>query len=309
MNDSTWERKCPQCAVVLRYKHLSSLKVAEKANSSCQKCANPKKFAQVLERNCGQCGKLLHYSTRVNCEAAKKANSMCNSCTMKNSRKGKGNPMFGKKHSDETKLKIRNAARVSAGDANPMYNKTFYSVWLEKYGEEEANRLLIEYKAAKSIRNSGVNNPMYGKPTPQGSGNGWKGHYKEWFFRSLRELSYVISLEQQGKTWRSAEGKEFRTKYTYLGSERTYCPDFIVEEKLLVEVKPKRLHRSLLVRAKAEAAQKLCEERGLEYLLTDAPILSDEQIKELHSTQKIVFTERYEILYQKRIKGLAEASS
>ena len=47
---------------------------------------------------------------------------------------------------------------------------------------------------------------MFGRPTPQGSGNGWKGWYKGWFFRSLKELSYVVNvLEPNGDIWESAE--------------------------------------------------------------------------------------------------------
>ena len=34
---------------------------------------------------------------------------------------------------------------------------------------------------------------MYGRFSPRGSGNGWSGWYKEWYFRSLLELSYMIN--------------------------------------------------------------------------------------------------------------------
>jgi hypothetical protein len=33
---------------------------------------------------------------------------------------------------------------------------------------------------------------MYGKPSPQGSGNGWSGWYKGKYFRSIMELSFIV---------------------------------------------------------------------------------------------------------------------
>ena len=41
---------------------------------------------------------------------------------------------------------------------------------------------------------SGEQNPMFGKQTPTGAGNGWSGWYKDWYFRSLGELSYVVNV-------------------------------------------------------------------------------------------------------------------
>ncbi len=44
----------------------------------------------------------------------------------------------------------------------------------------------------------GEGNNMYGRPSPQGSGNGWSGWYKERYFRSLRELMFLIYAERFG---------------------------------------------------------------------------------------------------------------
>jgi group I intron endonuclease len=49
------------------------------------------------------------------------------------------------------------------GDKNPMFGKSAYGVWLEKYGEAEALNKMKELKEKRSVLQSGKNNPMYGK--------------------------------------------------------------------------------------------------------------------------------------------------
>lgn len=47
------------------------------------------------------------------------------------------------------------------GERNSMYGKSLYSIWLEKYGKEEADKKLIEYK--KKTTKTGEKNSFYGK--------------------------------------------------------------------------------------------------------------------------------------------------
>jgi hypothetical protein len=89
---------------------------------------------------------------------------------------GDKNPFYGKKHSIEVVEKLRkektgkkysdetNKKKANIGKDNPMYGKSFYDVWVEKYGEEEADIKMNHYKEKKSEQTSGENNPMYGKP-------------------------------------------------------------------------------------------------------------------------------------------------
>ena len=87
-------------------------------------------------------------------------------------------PFYGKTHSEETKLKIskshigkivsdetkKKISDATKGKNNAMYNRSVYSIWLERYGTEEADKRQIEVNNKKSDTNSGKNNPMYGKP-------------------------------------------------------------------------------------------------------------------------------------------------
>ena len=189
-----------------------------------------------------------------------------------------------------------------SGDKNPMYGKSFYDVWVDKYGEEGANKKLRDYKAQKSVRNSGANNPMYGRPSPKGSGNGWSGWYKGWYFRSLRELSYVINhLEKKSLKWESAEKKKFSIAYKdWDGTDKTYRPDFFVENKQLIEIKPERLRRTITVKLKQKAAEVFCKKSGYKYIIIEPVMLKDEEIKKLYQDGVIIFTERYKKKFEEK---------
>jgi hypothetical protein len=182
---------------------------------------------------------------------ANKKNSKCKSCGLKEIMtddvkkkmservKGENNPMFGKfgnlnpffgkHHTEESKKKIvkdrdysnykteefrQKISKLTKGENNPMYGKSVYNVWVERYGKEIANKKMIEYKKKQSLINSGEKNSMYGKPAPINSGNGICGWYKDWFFRSLLELSYMIYvIERFNLEWLSIELIDFLAEY------------------------------------------------------------------------------------------------
>lgn len=85
-----------------------------------------------LMRKCPECGKDMIYSSRDKRNRAEKANSFCVPCR----RNGKNNPMHG---------------------------RSVYSVWIEKYGKEEADRKWKERSENHSRKMSGENHPNYGK--------------------------------------------------------------------------------------------------------------------------------------------------
>lgn len=197
---------------------------------------------------------------------------------------GKNNPNFGGKYSH------------GFADRHPFRGKTFE----EYYGEEKAKQLKKTY----SDNAKGKNNPMYGKPSPQGSGNGWSGWYNNWYFRSLRELSYMINvIEKENLKWESAEQKKYKIPYIdYNGDDRNYFADFVIDNAI-IEIKPKKLVESYQVQLKKEHAEKWCKEKKYAYMIVDDTqfdLLSSEEIQELRETNKIIFGDKYEQLYQTR---------
>jgi hypothetical protein len=146
---------------------------------------------------------------------------------------------------------------------------------------------------------------MYGKPTPQGSGNGWSGWYKSFYFRSLHELSYIVNiLEKRGLSFESAEQKKYRIDYIdWDGKPRTYCADFIVECNLMIECKPSKLHTSETVILKARAALEFCKKHGLTYSIIDPPMLTPSQIQQLYKQGLLRWLPRYQQKYEEKYES------
>lgn len=166
--------------------------------------------------------------------------------------------------------------------------------WVAKHGEEIGGKMYEEFLQRR--RDSGFargkNNPMYGKPSPQGAGNGWKGWYRGHYFRSLREVMFMIDMDERGLEWKSAETKTYTIPYEQDGVPRTYRPDFIVGSELW-ELKPIRLHNSPNVTTKRIAAERFCSERGLTYRLEDVDI-EKEVIHEAWKAGLVRFDRDYE---------------
>ncbi len=228
--------------------------------------------------------------------------------------KNNPNGFYGKHHNEETIEKLKKVdksytkkksfkksiSKAVSGKNNPMYGKTFYQQWVKKYGEEIANEKLLKLKEKQSKNSKGENNPMYGKKAPHGSGNGWSGWYKKWYFRSILELSYMINvIEKRNKKWISAERKELTIPYiSWDGSKRTYRADFLINDKYLIECKPKKLFNTPSNKLKKEAAEKFCQEKGLIYAIEDAHRLSTSELISLHNKGEI----RFSGIYKKKFK-------
>lgn len=278
-------RNCPKCGIEKTYTSKISYNLAIAKNTKCRKCA------------AAESGFLDRY------------------CTGKNS--GEANPFFGKKHSDETKstLKLVDKSKyktddfkdkmksvVNRGETHYFFGKTHKQFWTEKFGQCEAEKLEIKRRKKISEASTGKNNPMYGKPSPQGSGYGWKGWYKNWFFRSLRELSYVINvIEANEWTWISAEKKDFSIQYVdWENKDRNYFADFLVNNNMLIEVKPSKLHISPSVLSKKIAAEEFCKKKGWIYKIVDPVRLTSDEIMTLHDEGQIKFMDKYEQKYREK---------
>lgn len=283
---SEFNRPCPNCGTTIAYQNKHSLSTGTRRKSLCKRCTSIKtgftaRFA-TPGRNTGT------------------ANGFFGKTHTADARRRMGQQDRSHSKTDEFRQKM---SEVTKGENNPMFGRRIMDVWVEKYGADAAQVRNGEWRRRLSVATSGSNNPMFGKPSPQGAGNGWSGWYKGWYFRSIRELSYVVMyLEPSGVMWRTAEALGIRIPYVDpTGHERTYTPDFLVNERQLVEIKPLRLHGSPLVVAKKAAAEKFCGLHGFEYLLLSPEVLSDDAIRQLVDAGEVKWTERYSRLYAERI--------
>lgn len=276
--------------------------------------------SKEYSRLCPGCGKIISHTLKNNCDQAHKKGRVCRQCddNRRSQRMlGDGNPFWGKKHTKETLKKIQNnrdistfktkqfkekMSRVTSGANNGMFGKSFYDVWVDKYGKEEAQKRLSEYRKTKSKQTSGSGNPMYGKPSPQGSGNGWSGWYNSWYFRSLKELAYMIRvIEANDFAWRTAESSDLAIRYIdYNGRQRTYRADFLVDEKWLVEVKPIKLFNTPRNMFKKKAAIDFCKQKGYQYVIVDVKLLDETIMAFLYINGFVKFIPKYD----QKMKGL-----
>lgn len=263
-------------------------------------------------RECPKCFGRITYKSKYDYLKSESRGSKCKTCSCRENAeickelfKGEGNPFHGKIHSKETREKMSAVDRSwMTGSLNPMKNDETKAYFSEKYmGNGNPNfgkSMSDERKKQYSLRFSGKGNPMYGKPSPQGSGNGWANWYRGRHFRSIRELQYFISeVDGKGISCESAQGKRFKILYTdWNGVERTYRPDFFVENHWLVEVKPKKLWNTNSVVSKKEAAEKFCKEKGYEYRLVDIEPNSS-LLREKYLNGEIKFVEKYRERFEK----------
>jgi len=259
-----------------------------------------------LYRVCNFCGeKTTHkdVKNRIRCE---NENKKCNKCMAKIKQEkyaGINNPFFGKHHTDDVKKYFKNIHKgkrysinteFKKGNIN-IYQKTNYEWWVINYGEKIANEKNDKFKEKLSIINSGVNNPMYGKPSPIGSGNGWSGWYKGWYFRSLLELSYMLFvIERFNLKWENGEKKKNKITYVLNGVSKNYFPDFIIENKYVVECKPKKLQNTEINKLKAQFAKNDCAKKNLIFKYVDCFKIKKEELIKLYLEGKIKFIKKYE---------------
>ena len=273
-----------------------------------------------LNKNCPKCDCIIEYKTEKGLLNSLKNNSVCRKCAASGENNGmygkiaELNPFFGKHHSKETidKLKIVDKSYTKTQEFRDKisqlnndkivgtHGKPNYDGWVYKFGKEIADEKLKSVKAKLSILNSGSGNPMFGKPSPTGSGNGWSGWYNGWYFRSLRELTYMIKIiERFNLKWVSGESKKYKISYQdFKGNSRNYFPDFIINDKYIVECKPKKLWTSDNVIRKKNAAIEYCLTNDLIYKMVDIGKISDEEIKTLKENGFIIFLPRYEKKYK-----------
>ena len=129
---------------------------------------------------------------------------------------GNKNSFYGKKHTKETKNKIGNKNKGKLkGKNNPMYGKLVYDVWVEKYGKEKANKLLKEKSEKQSNMVCGEKNPFFGKV-----------HTEE----TKEKISK--SLKQSNKFNETMNSKEYREKMSNKMKNRIFSDEHIRKLRL-----------------------------------------------------------------------------
>ncbi len=286
---TSFKRKCPKCECELTYTNKYNMLNAEKKLSKCKSCG----LKEIMTDD---------YKQKISERVKGDKNPMFGKF-------GDQNPFFGKKHSMESKKKMvegrdysvyktdefkQKISKINKGENNPMFGKSVYDVWVEKYGLEVANKKLIDYKEKQSLLSRGEKNPMFGKPAPKNSGNGICGWYKGWFFRSLLELSYMIFvIERFNLSWESGEVEKYKIPYNFDGINKNYFPDFVINEKYVIECKPKKLWGTKINNIKFNFAKDFCDKNNLIFKIKDVTKLKKPELFNLISNGDVVLTNKW----------------
>lgn len=121
-----------------------------------------------------------------------------------------------------------------------------------------------------------------------------KGWYKGIFFRSSYEYLFLKYLESNGiSVMHDVKSNEPRIHYTWEGNEHVYIPDFYVEKMLtLFEIKSEyALANDPKAKAKCEAAQLYCDQRGIKFeIITESKLsIPSVPIRKLLENDQCVF--------------------
>lgn len=257
------QRICPKCNIIIDYKNKYVARFNEKRRGKCRLCYGKERSNKMKGKIC----------ITVSPEGRERT------------RQALLNRIRSKEELDKCRETIKLAQKARTGGKNN------YQLWIDKYGIDEANKRDSLARKKLSLASSGKNNPMFNKPAPHGSGNGWKCRYKNIYFRSLRELFFYLEyIDNKNIQWESGEKAKFSIPYiSPMGINRNYFPDFIIGNNIY-ECKPKKLWNTPLVKAKVDAANKYCNDNGYNYFLIDIEIDSD-KIKYLINSGLITWDE------------------
>lgn len=267
-------RICPRCNEEISYKHEGSFLKAESKKSFCRSCTNKTKNNSCLvawERDYGKEGSKLRMEQMIE-----------KMTTTRN------NDPYARA------LESQRKSKATKGSNNPMHGKSLYSVWLATLGEEEADKKRRELNAKRSKNATGENNPMFGKPSPLGSGNGWKGWYKDIYFASLNELYYLKYLLDNNISFENGEKKKYKIPYSFMNKKWNYFLDFYLSDTdEYVEIKPRKLVNSPRNLAKFKAAREKLGDK-FKVLTEDNLIKIDlEDMYNLYLSKDLIFMEKY----------------
>ena len=183
-----------------------------------------------------------------------------------------------------------------------MFGKSFYDQWVLKHGKEVADEKMILYKNKMRDSSSGSKNRMFNKPTPYGSGIGWKGWYDGEFFRSIHELVFMINMKTAGIRYKSAE----KISIPWVNDKnikRNYRPDFILSDtNHIIEIKPAALIDLPINKLKHEALVLWCamNNHSCEIISYGENELLPDNITELIISGNILFMPKFEDRVRRR---------
>ncbi len=220
-----------------------------KYTKTCRSCSKFKGRTFI----CKNCGKIVLYKPGYSKDYCSR---LCYREHTLEERKLSTNRVLNSKKSRKKAITTRkNWTKLKAEEYSEKMRKIYWtSTYSQKYLEKKSDTI------SKKI--------VEGKFVPHG--NHKKGIYfskngKNEIFHSLWELARMIELDEKDTRW--TKDHKIRIKYFYKGVNRNYIPDFLIEGKILEEIKPGKLLGYNGNMDKIEAAKTWCKSKGLKFVL------------------------------------------
>ena len=226
--------------LLIRVKYIKG--ILNDSDLVCSYCGSELKFCQKLRKTCGD-NECYH---KFKSNLAKEKNDL-NAWYSEESNNKKIKSRIGRKHSESTKIKIR--------ESNDK-------VWTEEFKIKD-RKIRLEKNVAQKIYNTLKNKILKGEYTPKSenrkrskriksdiTGIQYRSNWELIFHEKNPELLYEYT----------------RIKYIEMEKERVYITDFTDQiNKIVYEIKPNSELKNKNFLIKTEFAKKWCEENGYKF--------------------------------------------
>lgn len=124
-----------------------------------------------------------------------------------------------------------------------------------------------------------------------GQGGGYTGKYKNLYFRSLIELTFIIEAGECGLEIYNAENLFPIT----MDNGKVYKPDFYAPDffgPTIIEIKPSKRVDDQDVEYKASQAAKFCANNNIQYTIGFDRMLTNDRLREVYESGDLVLTNK-----------------
>jgi hypothetical protein len=198
---------------------------------------------------------------------------------------GEGNTFFGKKHSKKTRKQMSNNHADFTGDKNPLVkwlkkdpkNKEVYSNRMKEVWKDEKLHQMTYKRNLENAKKMVLNENHHPYSNCE---TGWFQSIKfsnKFYYQSSYEKKFLEFCESSDKI-KALQKLPFVISYKdENGRKRNYYADFLVNQRIVIEIKPKSMLNYNHNKEKIKAGKKYCRSNGYEYKL-----LMEEELKNLN---------------------------
>jgi len=201
---------------------------------------------------------------------------------------GERNPFFGKTHTQKTRKKMSVNHADFTGDKNPLVkwlnkdpkNRRRYSQRLSESWKEKCKDPIQYEKLCKRNVQNVIKSMLNGNHHPYSNcETGWFVSNKfnlKLYYQSSYEKLFLKFCESSNKIT-ALQKPNFVVSYIdSAGKDRNYFPDFVINQRVVIEIKPQSLLSVGNNKLKIDNGRKYCNDNGYKYM-----VVTEKELKNL----------------------------